>query len=108
MYRVKSGFSETSGLPPPIIIKFNKKVDKELVLKNKKGITLDTSLIYPDSEKRYIYINENMTKYYKQLFKKARDLKRKNTVKFAWFKNGKVFIKKTDDSQSIVFDGQYE
>lgn len=62
------------------------------------------SVINSDSAKNNIYINENLTKRNKKLFKKARDLKRNGDVKYAWCKNGKIFIRKTDDSKVIVFN----
>lgn len=72
-----------------------------LILNGKKEKTLNTSILYPDAENRLIYINENMTKYYRMLLKKARDLKRNGTVNFAWFKIGKVLIRKTEKSKVI-------
>lgn len=104
MYRINTGENE-SGLPPPIMMKLYKMSDKELILKGKKGKTLDTTLIYPKSEKHTIYIYEHLTNHYRYLFKKARDIKRSGAVKFAWYKDGNILIRKTEKSKVIVFNG---
>lgn len=43
-------------------------------------------------DNRPIYIAENITKFKKMLFKKARDLKKKNDIKYAWVKNGTAML----------------
>lgn len=98
----------TSGLPPVIILRFNKRDEKSLVLDSKKGKKLDSTLVLPNAEKRPIYINERMSKHNKYLFKKARELIKNGSIKFAWFKNGKVLIRKTDKSKVIIYNDKYK
>lgn len=112
MYRQQSKHNN-SGLPSPIIITFRHNNIKNKIIEAKKDKTINfneictTTSSSTDSEineKRLIYINERLTKNNNYLFKKARDLKRKNKVKFAWVKNGRVLIRKTESSRVIIFN----
>lgn len=107
-----------SGLPPTIIVTLiNSKIKQKILdskkhIKIKNGEIIDTelnNLANDDPNKlldhnRLIYINDHLIRSNEFLFKKARDLKRDNKIKFAWVKNGKVFIRKTDTSRVINFN----
>lgn len=48
-----------------------------------------------------IYINEHLTVTRKQLFFKTKQFKIKNNFEFLWVKNGKIFLKKNANSETI-------
>lgn len=48
-----------------------------------------------------IFINEKLSSYFSLLFKKARDMRRKRIIQFAWVKDGKVFIRINENSKTI-------
>lgn len=97
-----------------IIVKCHRKDIRDRILLNKKGKLINcidgrfnimdlnsSSRIEVPKGTRPIYINEHITAFKKLLFKKARDLKRSNKVKFAWVKNGGVYIRESDKSKII-------
>lgn len=47
-----------------------------------------------------IYINEVLTKRNQYLFKLARDQKREGKLKFTWFRNGRLLVRKTEKSKA--------
>lgn len=91
-----------SGLSPPIIIKFKNRCVRDLVFQQRKikqielQKNLDTSILGYKTQVRPIYISEQLTPYFQFLFKRARDIKRENIVKYAWVKNGKILVKKDE------------
>lgn len=48
-----------------------------------------------------IFFNDDLTRYNQDLFRKARDLKRNKNIQAAFIKNGKIFIKKTEDDPPV-------
>lgn len=99
IYRKKFS-NNKSGYPSVICIFLNKNKIKREIINNKKKIT---EKLNSKSEKNElsIYITESITQYFSYLFKCARDLKRKKKIKYAWFKNGNLFIKEADDKKSV-------
>lgn len=91
---------------PPIIIKF---VRKEM--KNKffslfwaKKESINTNLFFAtklDNPKK-IYISEDMGRETYKLFRRGRELQRRGVIRFIWTRQGKIFIKKEEDSQPML------
>lgn len=55
-----------------------------------------------------IFISEHLTKMNSHLFWQARQLKRKNLIKYAWTKNCVVYVKKSDDDQAYFIKNQQQ
>ena len=51
-----------------------------------------------------IFINDHLTAYGKKLFGTAKKIKKDKHYKFLWTRNGKIFIKKNEDSSTIYID----
>ncbi|CAH0558850.1 unnamed protein product [Brassicogethes aeneus] len=68
--------------------------------KEKKISTADLGFGYDNK----IYINEEQTKEYRELSAKARKLKKDGIIELTWFKNGKLFVRKTKDSQTQIIE----
>ena len=66
----------------------------------KKTIDLNTNKIGLSTDNT-IYINHDMTPKNQLLLKQARELKQKNQVKFSWYKDGTVYVRKTTTSPTI-------
>lgn len=49
-----------------------------------------------------IYISESLTARARRIYYLARDLKRQNTISYCWTSNGKVLIRKTENSPAVV------
>ena len=90
-----------SDQPKPIIGRFrsyNAKRDLYAARKHLRGI--DPGECFEGREK--IYINENLTRYRRDLFAKARRQKKKDKHwHSAWSIDGKLFIKKTQNGKPI-------
>lgn len=81
--------------PPPIIVEFTNRKAKEALLNNKRKKNLK------DNQGRRIYLNESLTPFYKHLLWQSKNLAREFGLKFCWFKNNKIFIKKDENSKQI-------
>lgn len=73
---------------------------KDLIMKNKRDLVLNTKHIGL-SEDKIIYINHDMTIKNQLLFKKAREYKKEKAIKYAWYKDGKIFARQSDNSAII-------
>lgn len=94
--------ASNSGMPPQIVVEFFEKSVRDELLAKKKGHNLNTGALASYSgDARPIYIGEMLTGYRQFVFKRARDLKRENIVKYAWVKDGEVFVRKDDTSRII-------
>lgn len=75
------------------VLKFNKK--------NKED-KLNTSHIGIGGDKRPIYVVDHLTPELKKIHAFARLTAKKLNYKFVWIKNGRVFLRKSDDSEHIA------
>lgn len=98
--RAPSNVSIKSQLPPSILVRFHSKEKRdEIMAKKKSKRDLTTSVLNISAENSRnvnIYINEVLTRRNRYLFKMARDLKRNGKVKFAWFRDGRLLVRKTE------------
>ena len=91
-----------SGIPAPIIIKFNNNKIKSEIMTARRKKNLNTEILkIQNITKRPIYINEQLTQLKQNIYKNARELKKSHNCKYVWTKNGDIFIRKTDNSQII-------
>lgn len=86
----------------PILIELKNKEIKNEVFKKRKerGLVFAEEMGFKNDQ-GIIYINENLTLANQILFKKARDKKREIKFKYVWTKNGKIFMRKNDNSKII-------
>lgn len=100
IYRAPPNVSQKSQMPPSIHVRFHHKEKRdEIMVKKRSKRDLTTSILNMSAENIRnvnIYINEVLTKRNRYLFKLARDLKRNGNIKFAWFRDGRLLIRKTE------------
>lgn len=98
-YRLKSSKNLDS---PPILLKFVSKVEKEILLNQKKmkKDLITTDIFDSSQKKRNIFISEFMTPH--TLYQKANQLRIRGILKFVWFKNNRLFVRITDTAPAIV------
>lgn len=101
--RMKIKGTNSSGLPTPILVTFsNNKAKNDFMDAKKKKKEIDTRITHKNMKPKHsIYIGDHLTRYRQLLFKEARDAKRKGNVKYAWSKNGEIYIRKTEDGDAI-------
>lgn len=93
--------TKSSGLPAPIVIRFNNNKTKAAVMAASKSHKINADIIDTSFEKRPIYITEQLTRNKQFIFKCARDKKREGKIKFAWSKNGEIYIRISENSPII-------
>lgn len=90
----------------PIITQFsNRSTNDDFLVKckSRKPVTV-TGLIFEDSSTVPIYVNEHLTPYYRDQMTRAKDKVEENgskKYKYVWFKNSKLFIRKSEASNII-------
>lgn len=53
----------------------------------------------PATENRLVYINDYLTNHTRQLYELAKELKKRHNFRYVWTKDGKVFIRKNENSK---------
>ncbi|KAL3288441.1 hypothetical protein HHI36_002886 [Cryptolaemus montrouzieri] len=79
---------------------FRDKEKKELFMSKRKESQITTKNLKLTGDS-IIYLNHELTRQNQLLFKLTRDKKRELQYKFAWFAQGKIFLRKTEDSKII-------
>lgn len=105
IYRLRP---RNSSVIPPIILKFMKGHDKTEFLnhlKNKRS-KLTTRIFSEALTESPVYISENMTPSFANLYRAARRMKNENLVKFVWFRNNKLYIRVSEDANPVVIDDE--
>ena len=98
------------GTIPSIIAKFTRRNIRDIVYHN-KGYLRDYSssnLSGSLQSASKLYINESLTLKARELFYKVREFRRKFDFKYAWTRNGKSYLKKTDTDTVISFKSMTE
>lgn len=84
--------------PRPIIAQFSSRTKRDLMLHKKKLVITDSS-VPGTSIGTTIYINENISPYYKNLYKLTRNQAKISNFQFVWFKDSKLLIRKNSNSR---------
>ncbi|VVC96076.1 unnamed protein product [Leptidea sinapis] len=98
-----------------IVAEFTSNIVKHNVIKGVKlynkqhpNSRLNTSVIGLDGDKKRIYISEALTYKARRLFYLARDLAKTEEFKYCWVSNGKIFLRKTDQSQHMEIKNEFQ
>lgn len=93
--------SRGDSRPRGIILKFVRRMDCDELLrlsKVKRGFSAAELLIQSDSK---VYVNASLSKTYRELLFLAKRAARGGIVKYAWYNNGKILVRKTDGQPAI-------
>lgn len=86
-----------------IIARFCSRVKKDEFLRKARRARLTTeSLGFAQSQGANVYVNDHLTPNNKRLFAQALSLKREKQWKFLWVDNGRIKVRKTEDSRVHV------
>lgn len=88
---------------PRIIVKFVRAIVKEEFIQGiKKKKSLYTKEIdAAETEDVQIYINEYLSQFNNGMWKEAKKLRSTNKVKYAWVRDGEVFVRQTEGGKRI-------
>jgi FtsZ-binding cell division protein ZapB len=85
----------------PILVQFDSRKVRDSLLKSAKRLKLKLRDINSDFGEGPLYINENLTTYYKKLLFQAKEVRRRLSYKYLWVANSKILIKKDDSSRPV-------
>lgn len=106
VHRMRSAPGRKSSKSRPIIVQFTNRTTRDLwIAKRKTGLV--SKNFVRGSNDQPIYVNVNLSPYYKQLFWKAREAKKQLNYKYCWVnKSGDIYLKKTDSSPSLFIKSE--
>lgn len=90
----------TDGNKPVVLVHCLTEELRNKVLEKRKQQRLSTENCGIDNQGTNIYINEDLPRPVREIFKKARELKQ-NGFKYVWSKNGQVYTRKNDGDPVI-------
>lgn len=103
--RVSDARSDGSAVdkrkPRPIVVTLATRAARNKWLSTRKTHQLTNDNILGNGNKQRIYINEDLTKYVRNLLWTAKN-ELKSTFKYIWIQNGRVLIKKDDPSDKRI------
>jgi len=101
-YRVFSGKNKN---PRKIVAIINSNETRNKILTQGRKIKIKANQLNQNWENKNIFINEQMTQMNRNLFFKAKNIAREIGFKYIWFKNTKIFAKKSETSNVfIIYD----
>lgn len=80
------------------------KEDKATLIDLIKKKRLSAKNVNDNWDNNVIYINNYLTQSNRNLFYKNRMFAKNSNYKFVWFKNNKMFIKKSENSNTMYID----
>ena len=85
-----------------LLVQLKERKVRDEIYKNKKKLRgVDTVRMGLSSESQRIYINENLSRESKALFKKANDLRKEKRWKYIWTSFGIILVRKDDESRVL-------
>jgi PHD-finger len=94
---------KNSEAPPKIIVQFTSRRKRdEFIAARSQTAPVTSESIVGGKNKARIYINENLTRYYKDLLWRAKQRAKEAGYQHIWFKYSKVLVRKSDTSQEVI------
>jgi ribosome-binding protein aMBF1 (putative translation factor) len=95
--------SRKTTQPPKIIVQFvsRKKRDEFMSARRQLAIVNSQRIVNGNSKDR-IYINDNLTQFYKELLWRTKNKAKELGYKFVWFKFEKVLVRKNETDRDIL------
>ena len=97
----KSNNSSTNLPTPAIIARFANRRIRNLIYSKRSAARKIPTTEFPVPGITRLFINENLTSYRKKLPWQTKQKMKENNYKYIWTKNGRIFIRKDDESNPI-------
>ena len=90
--------------PAPVIARFMRSsvADRIVSARRVKRYFTTKDIDMNEVPNQPIFVNESLTQTNRNLYAKAKNLKRSGKLKYLWVRGGKIFVRKTDGSERIV------
>lgn len=107
-YRLRPGGGGSTDKPAGIVMRFSRKIDKELFmdLRRKKRNLNSRDLGYMEGNAMSVYVNDSLTPESRKLFNAARLVKQEKQFTYLWVKNGRIFMRKNTGDRYVVIESQ--
>ena len=96
----------TIGEPPAIIARFINRNLRNLIYSKRTAAKLIPENDFPISKMKRLYINENLTQERKKLLWQTKQRMKQLEIKFLWTMNGKIYVRKDEDSTSVIIQNE--
>jgi phage host-nuclease inhibitor protein Gam len=95
--------SRKADRAPRIIVQFLSRKKREEFLRNKRTVVTSNRLTGVNSQdgQKKVFINENLTSFYRDLLWRAKTRAKEVGFKFVWCRRGKIFARK-DEATSVL------
>lgn len=93
--------SRKEGQTPPIVVRFVRRMDRNEIIQRRKVKRDFSTRDMGQSLDSRVYINESLSLSRRKVFATARELYKKNKIKYIWVKNGKILARKEDGAPAI-------
>jgi hypothetical protein len=94
--------NKNKNKPSAIIIQFKHRESRDAWLSSRKKIVTNDN-IWRNGNGSRVYLNENMSPYFKELFWKTKNFAKEKNIKFVWFRQGKIHMRTHEnDSFRII------
>ncbi|KAL1447472.1 hypothetical protein WDU94_003633 [Cyamophila willieti] len=85
-----------------VIVHFESVVQRDKIIKKKRAErTVKLGGVMNNADETNIYINESLTPYNAKLYAEAKKIKREKNYAFIWVRDGKILLKKTEQSRPM-------
>nr|CAI5847328.1 unnamed protein product [Callosobruchus analis] len=83
-----------------IVVQFKTEERRNRILVKKKTMFLDSENCGIDDKKSKIFMNEDLSRPTRELYKQGRELRQKE-IQYVWCKNGQVYARKAEGEQMV-------
>lgn len=108
-YRVSQEQKTLSGKPPPIVLKFTSRLEKQEFIRLKKlrsHLTTANIKGFEGHEENPVFITEDLTKSNRMLLSKAKKYGKMKRYQYVWWSNGKVLMRRKAGSRVLVVSSE--
>ncbi|XP_039287925.1 uncharacterized protein LOC120352236 [Nilaparvata lugens] len=89
------------NLPPPIVVKFVRRTDKQVILNKRKVTRQFSTKQMGETTDHPVYANESLAPTRRRIFTMAREIFKRGDIKYLWIKEGKILARKEDGTPVI-------
>lgn len=96
----------------PVVVEFSTREKKISILKAAKSFNVQNrnsklcAIHLGLQQTSPIYVADHLTPFANRLYFLARDLVKTNLFKYCWTSNGKIFVKKNDESSNVLIENE--
>lgn len=99
-HRVGGKKAHGSDRPRPLVVRFVLRETRDQMLRNARVRKLTTAQLGMEGQPdKAIYLNERLTAFNRQIFRKSREMGHQKEWKHIWTRNGRIFVRKNDGTQ---------